>query len=149
MQEKTLIIYTDGACSGNPGPGGWGAVMIWGDNIKEIAGFEAHTTNNRMEMRAAIEALKQVKKNVPIEIYCDSQYLLNGITKWFFDWLKKDWKKVKNDDLWKELLALTSKKNIRWHWVRGHNGDKYNEIADSLARTQIEINNGKQLNKYF
>ncbi len=138
--EKELHIYCDGACSGNPGPGGWGAVLIWGDKEKEISGAELNTTNNRMELRAAIEAIKSVKKKVKIVIHTDSQYVKNGITVWIKDWLRKNWNngKVKNIELWKELLEESSKHDIQWKWVRGHSGVEYNEKADILAREAIK-----------
>ena len=138
--EKELHIYCDGACSGNPGPGGWGAVLIWGENEKEISGAEANTTNNRMELRAAIEAIKSVKKKVKIVIHTDSQYVKNGITVWIKDWQKTNWNKgkVKNIELWQELLEESSKHDIKWKWVRGHSGVEYNEKADILAREAIK-----------
>lgn len=138
----SIIIYTDGACSGNPGPGGWGAILIWKDTIKEIFGYMPNTTNNQMELTAAIEALKAVKKEVPIKIYTDSEYVKKGITEWIHGWKKSNWKngKVKNIELWQQLDALSSKFQIEWHWVRGHDGNKYNELADSLARKAIEEN---------
>lgn len=139
--DKVLEIYADGACSGNPGPGGWGAILIWGDKIKEISGFEKETTNNRMELMAAIEALKQVKNpNVKIKLYTDSTYVMKGITSWIITWKKNNWNKgkVKNVDLWQTLDDISSKFNIEWYWVKGHNGNKYNEIADQLARNAIE-----------
>ncbi len=138
--EKELHIYCDGACSGNPGPGGWGAVLIWGDTIKEISGSADHTTNNQMELRAAIEAIKNVKKKVSIVIHTDSQYVKNGITVWIKGWLKNDWNKgkVKNIELWKELLEESSKHEIVWKWVKGHSGVDYNERADKLATNAIK-----------
>ena len=138
---KELRIYTDGACKGNPGPGGWGAVLMWGDHIKKVAGFESNTTNNRMELIAAIEGLKQIKnKDLEIHLYTDSQYLKKGMTEWINMWLKNNWNnnKVKNQDLWLELNQLSKNLNIKWHWVKGHNGDYGNEMADELARDQIE-----------
>lgn len=138
--EKELHIYCDGACSGNPGPGGWGAVLIWGDKEKEISGSEDNTTNNRMELRAAIEAIKSVKKKVKIVIHTDSQYVKNGITVWIKGWLKNDWNKgkVKNIELWKELLEESLKHEIVWKWVKGHSGVDYNERADRLATEAVK-----------
>jgi ribonuclease HI len=135
---KTLTIYTDGACSGNPGPGGWGAVLIYKDRNKKICGGEAHTTNNRMELTAAIKAIESIKEPCKIDIYTDSTYVKDGITKWIHNWKKKNWKNanrkdVKNRDLWQELDQLLHMHNIGWHWVKGHSGDKYNDLADELA----------------
>jgi ribonuclease HI len=138
--EKELHIYCDGACSGNPGPGGWGAVLIWGDTIKEISGSADHTTNNQMELRAAIESIKSVKKKVKIVIHTDSQYVKNGITVWIKGWVKNNWNKgkVKNIELWKELLEESSKHEIVWKWVKGHSGVDYNERADRLATEAVK-----------
>jgi len=136
MQQK-LIIYTDGACKGNPGIGGWGAILFYGEHTKEIFGYEKDTTNNRMELTAVIESLKALKRSCEIEIYTDSQYVKRGITEWIEGWQRKNWKNVKNPDLWQELLLLTKQHSISWHWVRGHNGDKYNERADELANLAI------------
>ena len=140
-----IKIYTDGACSGNPGKGGWGAILLYGDKEKRINGFDPETTNNKMELKAVIEALKIIKKNIKIEIHTDSIYVKDGITKWIFAWKKNDWKnskkqKVKNSELWQELDSLVQKYDIDFFWVKGHNGDKYNEIADELARKAIEQN---------
>ena len=138
--EKELHIQCDGACSGNPGPGGWGAVLIWGDTIKEISGSADHTTNNQMELRAAIESIKSVKKKVKIVIHTDSQYVKNGITVWIKGWVKNNWNKgkVKNIELWKELLEESSKHEIVWKWVKGHSGVDYNERADRLATEAVK-----------
>ncbi|MDJ1257963.1 MAG: ribonuclease HI [Candidatus Midichloria sp.] len=137
-----LKIYCDGACSGNPGKGGWGAILIWKDTTKEISGFEENTTNNRMELTAAIEALKVIKRNVKVEVYTDSKYVCNGITNWIQKWKKNNWrsknKLIKNVDLWQELELLSSKLDVSWRWIRGHNGDVYNEKADKLATTAIK-----------
>ena len=137
-----LKIYCDGACSGNPGKGGWGAILIWKETTKEISGFEENTTNNRMELTAAIEALKAIKRNVKVEVYTDSKYLCNGITNWIQKWKKNNWcsknKLIKNVDLWQELELLSSNLNVSWHWIRGHNGDVHNEKADKLATTAIK-----------
>ncbi|AEI89320.1 MAG: ribonuclease HI [Candidatus Midichloria mitochondrii] len=136
-----LKIYCDGACSGNPGKGGWGAILIWKDTTKAISGFEENTTNNRMELTAAIEALKVIKRNVKVEVYTDSKYVCNGITNWIQKWKKNNWrnknKLIKNVDLWQELELLSSKLDVSWRWIRGHNGDVYNEKADKLATTAI------------
>ena len=144
-QENLIKIYTDGACSGNPGKGGWGAVLMWGNHKKEINGFNADTTNNKMELTAVIEAIKAVKKSSEINIYTDSIYVKDGITKWILNWRVNGWKgkdkkPIKNLELWQELDLVAGKHKIDWHWVKGHSGDKYNEIADSLARKAIEDN---------
>ncbi len=135
----TVEIYTDGACSGNPGRGGWGAVLLYKEHRKEISGAEAETTNNRMELRAVIEALRLLKKPTAAKIYTDSKYVMDGITKWIFNWKKNGWraadkKPVKNVDLWQELEIETAKHQLDWIWVKGHNGNHFNEIADQLAR---------------
>jgi len=142
LTKDIIKIYTDGACSGNPGKGGWGAILLYQDKEKTINGFDPETTNNRMELIAVIEALKIIKKNIKIEIYTDSNYVKDGITKWIFSWKKNGWKNskkqvVKNADLWQELDLLVQKYNVEFFWVKGHNGDKYNEIADELARRAI------------
>src|SRR3989338_1888522 len=134
MSEK-IKIYTDGACSGNPGKGGFGAVLIYKHHKKEISGFEKDTTNNRMELRAVIEALKIVKKSVSIVVYTDSKYVQNGISEWIHSWKKNGWKNaskkpIKNVDLWMALDLEAQKHRIEWKWLKGHNGDKYKEIAD-------------------
>ncbi len=141
---KSLIIYTDGACSGNPGPGGWGAMLTHKGRTKEIYGGEADTTNNRMEMMAAIEAFRSVKSSYvgTIIIYTDSKYLMDGMTKWLEGWKARGWKKsdkkpVLNEDLWKQLDMLAQKLDIDWRWVKGHSGDPGNERADELARRGI------------
>ncbi len=140
--EKFLEIYCDGACSGNPGPGGWGAVLIWDDKLKKISGFEDNTTNNRMELKAAIESLKAIKRPVKLKLYTDSTYVQKGITEWIYAWKRNMWNKgkVKNVDLWQELDQIAAKFNIEWRWVKGHNGNKYNEMADELARQAIVSN---------
>lgn len=142
MTQK-VEIYTDGACSGNPGPGGWGVLLRYKNKEKELSGFEAITTNNRMELKAAIEGIKALTRSVKIEVYTDSQYLKDGITKWLFQWKKNNWRlsnksPVKNQDLWEELDALTQNHDVSWHWVRGHSGHSENERADALARQAIE-----------
>lgn len=139
---KKVTIYTDGACSGNPGKGGWGAVLTYGKVEKEISGAEENTTNNRMELRAAIEALKALTQTCEVDIYTDSQYVKEGITTWINTWISNNWKnankkEVKNSDLWKELNSLTAKHLVRWHWVKGHDGIILNERADKLARKAL------------
>lgn len=134
-----ILIYSDGACSGNPGPGGWGAVLISGNHRKEISGGEARTTNNRMELFAAISALEALKKRSDVEVYTDSAYVRNGITGWIHGWKKNGWrtadkKPVKNAELWQELDALRDKHHVVWHWLKGHAGHPENERADELAR---------------
>lgn len=138
----SVTIYTDGACSGNPGPGGWGAILKFGDVEKEMKGGEAHTTNNRMELMAAISALEALKRPCRVDLHTDSQYLRNGITTWIGNWKRNGWrtadkKPVKNADLWKRLEAALAQHQIRWHWVRGHAGHDMNERADILAREAI------------
>lgn len=140
---KKIRIYTDGACKGNPGPGGWGAVLIYADQQKEIWGGETQTTNNRMELKAAIEALNAIKHQCAIELYTDSQYVRKGITEWMSNWLKKGWRlssgaPVKNADLWKALNDAVARHQINWHWVKGHSGDPLNELADVLANRGAE-----------
>lgn len=140
---KKVIIYTDGACSGNPGSGGWGAILIFGEHEKEIFGGEYNTTNNRMELLAAIKSLESLKEKCNIELFTDSQYVKKGITEWLPIWKNNNWKNsqkknVKNADLWKELDNQNQNHNVTWKWVKGHAGNKYNEIADSLARKGIK-----------
>jgi ribonuclease HI len=135
---KHIIIYTDGACSGNPGPGGWGVVLIYKDTIKEISGSDPQTTNNRMELMAAIQGLTALTTRCRVDIYTDSSYVKDGITKWIHNWKKNNWcgsdkKPVKNIDLWEQLDELVPQHDTSWHWVRGHNGDRFNTQADQLA----------------
>ncbi|MFM7630606.1 MAG: ribonuclease HI [Alphaproteobacteria bacterium] len=142
MTWPQVCLYTDGACSGNPGPGGWGALLSMGKHEKELSGAEAHTTNNRMEMMAAIQGLRALKNPCQVDIYTDSQYLRDGITKWIGGWKKNGWKTadkkaVKNEDLWRILDDLVHVHQIRWHWVKGHNGHPENERVDGLARSAI------------
>ena len=139
-----IQIYTDGACLGNPGRGGWGAVLLYKDQQKKISGNERETTNNRMEMKAAIEALRNLKKPSEVTLYTDSKYVMDGITKWILNWKKNSWrtadrKDVKNSDLWKELDAEVVKHQIKWVWVKGHSGNHYNELVDKLARDAAEM----------
>ncbi|OYY27416.1 MAG: ribonuclease HI [Azorhizobium sp. 35-67-15] len=134
-----IEIWTDGACSGNPGPGGWGAVLRSGPHEKELSGGEAHTTNNRMELMAAISALEALKKPSAVDLHTDSEYLRNGVTKWVAGWRRNGWrtadkKPVKNQDLWERLDAALGRHEIAWHWVKGHAGNELNERADQLAR---------------
>lgn len=146
---KPLVeIYTDGACSGNPGPGGWGAYMIYKNIEKKISGFEKSTTNNRMEIQAVIEALRKLKSPCKINLYTDSKYVMQGITEWINNWQKNNWlnsskKPVKNSDLWQLLLQETSKHDILWHWVKGHADNEGNNIADELATSAIKEQLGK------
>jgi ribonuclease HI len=135
-------IWTDGACSGNPGPGGWGAVLRYGETEKEISGADAATTNNRMELTAAIEALDALKKPANVKLHTDSKYVMDGATKWIHGWKKKGWKTadnkpVKNEDLWRALEAAANRHHVEWKWVKGHSGDEMNERADALARDAI------------
>jgi ribonuclease HI len=137
-----VTLYTDGACSGNPGPGGWGALLRMGDHEKELSGAEANTTNNRMEMMAAIEGLRSLKKPCTVDIYTDSQYVRQGITTWILGWKKNGWKTadkkpVKNEELWRVLDDLTQTHNVQWHWVKGHSGHPENDRVDLLARNAI------------
>lgn len=134
--------FTDGACSGNPGPGGWGAVLRWGDHEKELSGGEAQTTNNRMELMAAIAVLEALKRPVAVTITTDSTYVKDGITKWIHGWKRNGWKTaakkpVKNDDLWKRLDAAAARHDVAWDWVKGHAGHPENERADELAREAV------------
>ena len=136
-------IYADGACKGNPGPGGWGAILQSGGREKELFGGEPHTTNNRMELTAVIRALEALKRASQVEVYTDSQYVQKGISEWIADWKRRGWrtadkKPVKNEDLWRELERLTAEHRISWHWVRGHAGHPENERADALANRGVE-----------
>ena len=138
-----MQIFTDGACRGNPGKGGWGALLQFDGEEREICGGETLPTNNRMELRAAIEALKLLKQTCEIDLTTDSSYVKNGITQWLAKWKSNNWltsnhKPVKNIDLWEELDELTQKHNIRWHWIKGHSGHIGNEIADKLANKGID-----------
>jgi len=138
-----VVVYTDGACKGNPGPGGWGALLRWGDHEKELFGGKAQTTNNRMELTAVIEALSALKQPCQVAVYTDSEYVKNGITTWIHNWKQRGWrtadkKPVKNVELWQRLEALAAQHEVRWHWVRGHNGDPGNERADELANLGVQ-----------
>jgi len=142
MKQNTVEIFTDGACSGNPGPGGYAAILKYGEEIREISGYEVETTNNRMEMMAVIEALRQLKRPCEVTVITDSQYVVKGMTEWIQSWVKRNWltsqkKPVLNKSLWKELLRLCQKHKIEWQWVKGHNGHPYNERCDQLAREAI------------
>ena len=135
---KQVDIFTDGACSGNPGPGGWGAILRYGETIKELSGGEAETTNNRMELMAAISALNALKDTCEVDLHTDSKYVIDGITKWVFGWQRNGWKTaarkpVLNDDLWRELLEAVRPHRVKWVWVKGHDGHPENERADRLA----------------
>ena len=139
---QPVVIYTDGACKGNPGPGGWGAWLRWGSFEKELFGGEPATTNNRMELTAVIESLALLKRRSPVAIYTDSEYVKNGITTWIHGWKKRGWrtadgKPVKNIDLWQKLDAQVALHSVAWHWVRGHTGDPGNERADALANRGV------------
>jgi len=139
----TVAIYTDGACSGNPGPGGWGAVLLYGEHRREISGASADTTNNRMELTAAIRALEALKRPTDVALYTDSTYVKDGITRWLPGWKAKGWRTaskapVKNRDLWEALDALVQRHDVSWHWVRGHAGNLENERADTLAREALK-----------
>ena len=140
---KTVIIYTDGACRGNPGPGGWGVLIEYGESSKQLYGGDNSTTNNKMELTAAIMALKEIKEPCEIILYTDSKYVLQGIEEWIHNWKKRGWrgankKPVKNIELWKELDELRDEHNIKWNWVKGHSGDPGNETADMLANRGID-----------
>ena len=140
--SETIDIFTDGACKGNPGPGGWGALLRWNGHEKELFGGEGQTTNNRMELQAVIEALSSLKRESNVRVYTDSQYVQQGISTWIHNWKKRGWKTadkkpVKNADLWRRLDALAAEHNIEWKWVRGHAGHEGNERADALANRGV------------
>jgi ribonuclease HI len=139
---RTVHIWTDGACSGNPGPGGWGAVLRYGETEKEFSGADADTTNNRMELTAAIQALEALKRSSRVRVHTDSKYVMDGVTKWIHGWKKNGWKTadkkpVKNEDLWKRLDAANARHEVEWKWVKGHADDVMNHRADELARSAI------------
>src|SRR3977135_840287 len=143
MSEPHVVIHTDGACSGNPGPGGWGAILSFGDTRKELKGGEPHTPNTRMELLAAISALQALKKPCRVDLHTDSQYMRDGIMKWIHGWKRNGCrtpakKPVKNVDLWQRLEAAIARHKVTWHWVRGHAGHAMNERADQLARDGIK-----------
>tara|TARA_Y100000588_G_C14138264_1_gene874844 strand:- start:699 stop:1139 length:441 start_codon:yes stop_codon:yes gene_type:complete len=142
---QKLEIYTDGGCHGNPGPGAWAAILKWGNAEKLLSGYVPHTTNNRMEVSAAIEALKVLKRPVEVALYSDSQYLIKGITDYIHNWKRDNWqvaekKRIKNLDLWKMLNPLVEKHLLTWHWVRGHSGHFYNEKVDKIVQETIKQN---------
>lgn len=143
MTQPILEIFTDGACKGNPGIGGWGVLLRYGVHEKTLKGAQAHTTNNRMELTAAIEALKAIKKPCEIHLTTDSNYVKNGINQWIYTWKKNGWKTaqkkpVQNLDLWQQLDQLNTQHNVHWHWIKGHSGHPGNEMADNLANQAIE-----------
>ena len=141
--KKEVTIYTDGACRGNPGPGGWGVALYYGKHEKQLHGGEKETTNNRMELMAAIQGLATLKESCHVHLYTDSKYVMQGIETWMANWKKNNWrtaarKPVKNQDLWQQLDKETQRHEIRWSWVKGHSGDPGNELADSLANKGID-----------
>lgn len=143
MSSTLVHIYTDGACRGNPGPGGWGALLVCGAKKKQLKGAEPLTTNNRMELLAAIKALEQLQKSCQVILTTDSKYVLQGITEWIINWKKKGWKNaakepIKNQDLWETLDQLNQKHQIDWRWVKGHSGHAENELVDQLANQAID-----------
>ena len=143
MSDERTEIYTDGACLGNPGPGGWGVLMRWRGVEKELSGFEAETTNNRMELMAAIQGIEALKPGSPVDLYTDSKYVMQGITEWIDGWKRNGWrtaakKPVKNKDLWQALDEALDGHDIGWHWVKGHAGHPENERADELASAAAE-----------
>lgn len=140
---KQVSIFTDGACRGNPGPGGWGALLRYGSSEKQISGSELMTTNNRMEVLAAIHALRHLKESCQVDLYTDSQYLQKGVSEWIIKWRQNNWKKadkkpIKNVDLWQLLDEETKRHQITWHWVKGHSGHRENDLADLIANQAID-----------
>lgn len=149
---KRIYVYTDGACRGNPGPGGWGVLLRYSDHEKMLSGAELDTTNNRMELTAAIQGLMAIKEKCIVELYTDSQYVQKGITEWLPGWKKKNWKKsdkkpVKNVDLWQALDEQTQRHEISWHWVKGHSGHVENDLVDALANQAIDEFQKKRIEK--
>ncbi|MBN2790429.1 MAG: ribonuclease HI [Candidatus Delongbacteria bacterium] len=141
---KDVTIYTDGACSNNPGPGGWGAIIMYGNIRRELSGYEPDTTNNSMELRAVIESLKLLKESCNVKLYTDSKYIVDSVTKWVHNWKSNGWRTskkepVKNKHLLEEVLKLSEVHKIEWHWVKGHDGNQFNEECDLLAKNQIKI----------
>jgi len=141
--SDSVVIYTDGACKGNPGLGGWGALLRWKEHEKELFGGERDTTNNRMELTAVIQALMALKSRCQVAVYTDSAYVKNGITTWIHSWKQRGWrtadkKPVKNVELWQRLETLAAQHDVQWHWVRGHDGDPGNERADALANRGVD-----------
>jgi len=146
--SRNVTIYTDGACRGNPGPGGWGVLMRYGRHEKTLHGGEPDTTNNRMELTAAIRGLEALRRPCTVDLYTDSRYLRDGITRWLANWRRNGWrtagrKPVKNEDLWRRLDELAARHRIRWHWVRGHQGNDGNERADALANRGVDEVTGR------
>lgn len=149
QSNKTVQIYTDGACKGNPGVGGWGALLRYGSVEKELCGGAQLTTNNRMELQAVIEGIKALKNRCTVEVYTDSVYVQKGVTEWLVNWKARGWKTadkkpVKNDDLWRELDALLPTQDLSWHWVKGHAGHVENERADELANRGVQMIKDKE-----
>ncbi|MCL4878220.1 MAG: ribonuclease HI [Anaerolineae bacterium] len=140
---KQVTIYTDGSCKNNPGPGGWAAILVYGEHEKELEGGDSYTTNNQMELTAAIKALEAIKEPCEVELFTDSEYLVKGMTEWLDGWKRKSWRtrrneEVRNKQLWQQLDRIASKHQVKWNWIKGHDGHKYNERCDALARKQIE-----------
>jgi ribonuclease HI len=149
MSEDRVAVYTDGACRGNPGPGGWGAVLRYGGRERELFGGENPTTNNRMELMAVIQALETLKRPCGVDVTTDSQYVKNGISSWIHQWKRNGWKTadrkpVKNADLWRRLDEVAARHKVAWHWVRGHSGHPENERADRLANRGIDMASGER-----
>lgn len=143
-KENTVVMYTDGACSGNPGPGGWGSVLMYNGHRRELSGGDSDTTNNRMELMAVIRALEALKRPCRVELHTDSVYVMKGITEWIAQWKRRNWmtaakKPVKNVDLWQRLEEAVSRHDVDWRWVKGHSGIPENERADELARLAIPL----------